>query len=105
MRTAAWLTLSPASGLGPARWRPVSLPRGLATGTYNATITVAASGAASQSVAVALTVAAAPAIGASPAALSFTATAGRRQSRASDRDHQQHRRHLELEPPVITPPG
>mgnify|MGYP003693870729 CR=1 FL=1 len=97
MSTAAWLTLSPASGLGPARWRPVSLPRAWLPGTYNAHDHRGGLRAAAQSVAVALTVAAAPAIGASPAALSFTATAGRRQSRRPDRDHQQHRRHLELE--------
>ena len=73
---AAWLTLSPASGSGAGALAASVNPVGLATGTYNSTITVAAPGAASQSVTVALTVAAAPAIGASPTALSFTAQQG-----------------------------
>ncbi len=74
--TASWLTLSPASGSGAGTLTATVNPTGLATGTYNGMISVAAAGATSQSVSVALTVAAAPAIGASPAALSFTATQG-----------------------------
>ena len=50
MRTAAWLTLSPASGSGTGTLAASVNTAGLATGTYNTTITVAASGAASQSV-------------------------------------------------------
>ena len=74
--TAAWLSLSPATGAGAGPLAASVNTAGLATGTYTSTITVAASGATSQAVGVTLTVVAAPTLGASPAALSFTATQG-----------------------------
>src|SRR5207249_10148881 len=76
---AAWLSLSPASGTAPSSATASVNTAGLAAGTYNATITVAATGATNtpQAVPVTLTVAAAsPTIGLSPTSLSFTGTQG-----------------------------
>jgi hypothetical protein len=42
----AWLSISPASGSTPATVKVSANPTGLATGTYNGTITITASGAA-----------------------------------------------------------
>ena len=76
---AAWLTLSTASGTGNG---PTTLTVNTATltaGSYNALITLSATGATSVTVPVALTVTAAPvapSIGVSPISLSFTAQQG-----------------------------
>ena len=77
--TATWLTLSPASGTAPGSTTMSVNTSGLTAGSYNATITVAATGATNtpQAVPVTLTVAAAsPTIGLSPTSLSFTGTQG-----------------------------
>ena len=54
--TAAWLTLTPASGTGNGTLNANVNTAGLATGTYTSTITVAASGITSRAVSVTLTV-------------------------------------------------
>ncbi len=79
--SAAWLTLSPASGTAPSSATASVSTSGLTAGTYNATITVAATGATNtpQTVPVTLTVTAAPVpptIGLSPSSLSFTGAQG-----------------------------
>ncbi len=76
---AAWLTLSPASGINNGAMSVSASTGSLAVGTYNGTITISAPGARSTSVPVTFTVAAAPippSIGASPTTLSFTAQQG-----------------------------
>jgi hypothetical protein len=76
---AAWLTLSPASGIGNGAVTLTVTSGSLAAGTYNSTVTLQASGASSVTVPVTLTVATAPvppAIGMSPTSLSFTAIRG-----------------------------
>jgi uncharacterized protein (TIGR03437 family) len=56
--SAAWLTVSPASSTTPSSLQVLVNPAGLATGSYSATITVTASGAANspQVVSVSLTI-------------------------------------------------
>ena len=54
--TAAWLSLSPASGAGAGTLAANVNTAGLAAGTYTSTITVGATGAPSQAVGVTLTV-------------------------------------------------
>ena len=78
---AAWLSLSPASGTAPGSATVGVNTSGLTVGTYNATITVTATGATNtpQTVPVSLTVTAAavpPTIGLSPSSLSFTGVQG-----------------------------
>ena len=76
---AAWLTLSPASGTGNGAVTLTVATGTLTAGSYSGTVILNASGAASVTVPVTFTVTAAPvppAIGASPTALSFTATQG-----------------------------
>jgi hypothetical protein len=76
---ASWLTVSPASGSGTGIATATVNPANLTAGTYNATITVAATGATAKSVPVTLTVTSGtttPAIGLNPISLSFTASAG-----------------------------
>ncbi|MEW6246117.1 MAG: choice-of-anchor D domain-containing protein [Nitrospirota bacterium] len=77
---ATWLTLSRASGTGNGSVTASVSVSGLAAGTYNAAITIAATGATNtpQTVPVTLTVSAAqtPTIGLSPTSLSFTAAQG-----------------------------
>jgi len=72
----AWLSLSPASGTGTGAVTLSAVTGTLTVGTYSGMITLSAPSATTVTVPVTLTVAAAPAIGASPAALSFTATQG-----------------------------
>src|SRR5437867_3825336 len=77
--SADWRTLRPASGTAPAAVTSSVHTTGLAAGTYNATITVTATGATNtpQSVPVTLTVTALPpTIGLSPTSLSFTGVQG-----------------------------
>jgi hypothetical protein len=77
---AAWLTLSPASGINNGAMSVSAATGSLAVGTYSGTITISAPGARSTSVPVTFTVAAAPvppSIGVSPTTLSFTAQQGR----------------------------
>jgi len=76
---AAWLMLSTASGTGNGPTTLTVNTATLTTGSYNALITLSATGATSVTIPVALTVTAAPAapaIGASPLSLSFTAQQG-----------------------------
>ncbi|HXX73501.1 MAG TPA: BACON domain-containing carbohydrate-binding protein [Nitrospiraceae bacterium] len=77
--SAAWLTLSPASGTGNGTVAVSATPGTLAAGSYSSTVTLSATGAAPVTVPVSLTVTAAavpPSIGASPTTFSFTATQG-----------------------------
>jgi len=76
---AAWLTLSAISGTGNGSTTLTVNTATLTAGSYNALITLSATGTTSVTVPVALTVTAAPvapAIGASPINLSFTAQQG-----------------------------
>jgi hypothetical protein len=77
---AAWLTLSPASGTNTGNITAGVNITGLAAGTYNGTISIAATGATSKTVPVSLTVNAAPTatpvIGLSLASLTYAGTAG-----------------------------
>jgi hypothetical protein len=75
---ASWLTATPASGTGAATLTAAVNTSGLAAGTHNGTITIAASGASNtpRSVAVTLTLEQAPAIGISATSLSFAGTEG-----------------------------
>jgi Viral BACON domain/Reeler domain len=76
----AWLAASPGSGTTLGRVSVSVNPAGLAAGTYNGSVAIAASGAGNspQTVAVTLTVtpAAVPNLTVSPTGLSFTAQAG-----------------------------
>jgi Viral BACON domain len=77
--TAAWLTLTPASGTNTGTVTATVNLTGLAAGTYSGTITAAATGATSKTLPVSLTVsapAATPVIGLSTTSLAFTGTAG-----------------------------
>ena len=77
--SAAWLSLSPASGTGNGVVTASVTIGTLAAGSYSGTITLSATGAASVTIPVALTITAAPvppALGLSPTSLSFTAQAG-----------------------------
>jgi len=77
--SAAWLSLSPASGTGTGAVTASVATGTLTAGSYSGAITLAATGAASVTIPVALTITAAavpPAIGLSPTSLSFTAQQG-----------------------------
>jgi hypothetical protein len=79
--SAAWLTVTPASGTTPGSLSVGINPSGLAAGTYNGTITVTAASASNspQKVAVTLAVSAPasnPSLTVSPATLSFTYAQG-----------------------------
>ena len=77
--SAAWLTLSPASGTGNGTVTLTATTGTLTAGSYSGTVTMSATGAVPRTVPVSFTVAAAPvppAIGASPTTFSFTATQG-----------------------------
>jgi hypothetical protein len=76
-KTAAWLTLTPASGAAPSSLTATVDHASLAAGTYTDTITIddGPGNAAAKTVSVTLNVAAAPTIGRSPASMSFAATA------------------------------
>ena len=67
----AWLTVAPNSGTTPATLSVSVNPAGLAAGTYNGTIAVAAAGATTQTVAVVLTVTAVPQLSVNPLTLVF----------------------------------
>ena len=54
--SATWLSVTPASGTAPSTATVSVNPAGLAAGTYNGTLTISASGIASQTVAVTLAV-------------------------------------------------
>jgi len=73
---AAWLTVSPASGIGNGAVTLTVTTGTLTANTYSGAITLAATGASSMTVPVTFTIATAPvppAIGTSPTNLSFTA--------------------------------
>jgi Viral BACON domain len=75
----SWLTISPASGTGNGAVMLTVTTGALAAGSYNATVTLNATGAHAVTVPVTFTVATAsmpPAIGVSPTSLSFTARRG-----------------------------
>jgi hypothetical protein len=79
--SGGWLGVSPASGNTPGTLTVSVNPSGLATGTYNGSITVAGSGASNspQTVAVSLTVTAAqtnPSLNISPGTVSFSYASG-----------------------------
>jgi len=77
--SAAWLTLSPASGSGNGTIALTVTSSSLTPGTYNTTITVSAVGTPAITIPVNLTVAPAPvppAIGTSPTSFSFTVQRG-----------------------------
>lgn len=76
--SATWLSVSPASGTGTGTITISVNTTGLTAGTYNAPITIAATGATNtpQNVSVSLTLTAPAAIGYSPASMGFTATQG-----------------------------
>ena len=77
--SAAWLTLTPASGTGNGTVTASAATGTLTAGSYSGTVTLSATGATTVTVPVTFTVAAAPvppAIGASPTSLSFAATQG-----------------------------
>jgi hypothetical protein len=77
--SAAWLTLSPASGSGNGTIALTVTSSSLTPGTYNTTITVSAVGTPAITIPVNLTVAPAPvppAIGTSPTGFSFTVQRG-----------------------------
>jgi len=76
---AAWLTLSPASGINNGTVILTAIPGTLATGTHTATLTVTSIDTAPVSIPVTFTIttkASPPAIGASPTSISFTAQQG-----------------------------
>ena len=75
----SWLTLAPASGTDAGSVSASTDLSGLVAGTYNATVTVAATGATTKTLPVTLTVSpAVPTVGftISPPSLAFTATVG-----------------------------
>ncbi|MEK7401856.1 MAG: BACON domain-containing carbohydrate-binding protein [Gemmatimonadota bacterium] len=72
----AWLTLAPASGTGAGTLNVLVFVFGLATGVHTGTITVSATGIASQTVSVTLAVTQPPTIGLSTTSLTFNAVAG-----------------------------
>jgi hypothetical protein len=77
--SAAWLSLSPASGTGNGAVTASVATGTLTAGSYSGTITLSATGTTSVTIPVALTITAAPvppAIGMSPTSLSFTAQQG-----------------------------
>jgi hypothetical protein len=77
--SAAWLSVSPASGSTPGTLSVGVSPSGLSAGTYNGTVTITAAGAANspQTVNVTLTVTAAvPNLRLSPGAFTFTYQVG-----------------------------
>jgi uncharacterized protein (TIGR03437 family) len=75
--SAAWLSVSPASGNTPANVSVSVNITGLAAGSYTAQVSFASGGSTPATVSVSLNVSETPAvIGASPAALQFTTTAG-----------------------------
>jgi uncharacterized membrane protein len=76
---AAWLTLSPTSGTNIGTVNANVNLAGLAAGTYNATVTMTASGVTAKTLPVTLTLTATTGgamIGFSPTSLTFTGTAG-----------------------------
>jgi hypothetical protein len=77
--TAAWLTLSPASGTNTGTVTASIAANGLAADTYSATVTVSAPGATAKIIPVVLTLTAAtlpPAIGLNQTSLGFVGTVG-----------------------------
>lgn len=74
---AAWLTVSPANGTAPATLTAAVNTNGLAAGTYNATLTVSAAGAANSPVTipVSLTIRG-PALNVAPSSLNFSGALG-----------------------------
>jgi hypothetical protein len=77
--TAAWMTVSPASGSGNGSISIAVTTGSLTAGSYNSVVTVSAPGATAVNIPVAFTVSAAPvppSIGLSPTSLSFTAQQG-----------------------------
>ncbi len=91
---AAWLTLSPASGINNGAMSVSASTGSLAVGTYNGTITISAPGARSTSVPVTFTVAAAPippSYWCEPHNPVFYRTARRKQPGCPNAEHQQHR--------------
>jgi hypothetical protein len=77
--TAAWLTLSPASGTNTGTVTTSVNLTGLAAGTYNATVSVTATGATTKTIPVTLTLTAAtlaPAIGLNTTSLGFAGAVG-----------------------------
>ncbi len=72
----SWLSVSPGSGVTPGSVNVSVNPSGLAASTYNGTISITATGAASQTVTVTLVVSTQPALTASPSSLSFSYTIG-----------------------------
>lgn len=77
--TAAWLTLSPASGTNTGTVTTSVNLTGLAAGSYNATVSVTATGATTKTIPVTLTLTAAtlvPAIGLNTTSLGFAGTVG-----------------------------
>ena len=73
---APWLTLSTTGSTGNGTVTLTAATAGLPVGPQNTTITLSAPGATTVTVPVAFTITAAPVLGASPTALSFTATQG-----------------------------
>ena len=71
-----WLTVSPASGTGNRAITVSPTTGALTAGSYSASITLSATGAASLTVPVTFTVTAAPTITLSPSTLAFTSTQG-----------------------------
>jgi len=75
--SAAWLSVSPASGNTPANVSVSVNIAGLAAGSYTAQVSLASGGSTPATVSVSLNVSETPAvIGASPASLQFTTSAG-----------------------------
>ena len=74
--SAAWLTLSPASGTGNGAVTLTATTGTLTAGSHSGTVTLSATGATSVTVPVTFTVAAALTINLSPSSLSYAATQG-----------------------------
>jgi len=68
----SWLSVQPTSGSTPGSVSVSVNPAGLATNTYNGTVTISAPGAAPQTVTATLLVTAAPTISPSPTSMSFS---------------------------------
>jgi hypothetical protein len=78
--SAAWLTVSPASGTAPSSVTLSVSTAGLSAGTYSGSVTVTSSGATNSPVTVPVTLtvvsATSPSIGLSPTSFSFSGTVG-----------------------------
>ncbi|TFH46480.1 MAG: hypothetical protein E4H01_09890, partial [Lysobacterales bacterium] len=77
--TAAWLTLSPASGTNSGTVTASIAANGLAAGTYSTTVTVSAPGATTKTLSVTLTITQSTStsgFSVSPASLAYTGTVG-----------------------------